>query len=353
MFPNDDDNPFSKLYDKLGYKKPEKEPVKNVPPQQDNRKYTGSNSTTNLPRFCVPKDTLECIEQMGNQVVENFHLKLNRLVFTYEDKIGNLSSKVSQPDKNNRTRQEVIPSHKTGRKIAEIGKIANRIWHIAAKTTTQTQKIVMQPQWRFASGLGGESVYETGITLHHVYGIPYIPASSVKGVVRSWVILNKFGNKEEDAIRDEWFIDLFGCPDQIANDRGKFKSKYDREEKDRKDDNDPDKKNVGIMRKGNIVFFDAFPTKEQTIEADIMNPHYPEYYAGKKPPTDFQNPIPVLFLTVAKTPFQFVFGYQKATEHTAFENGEKMMQVIGQYLKEALTQHGIGAKTAVGYGYMQ
>jgi CRISPR-associated protein Cmr6 len=339
MFPNDDDNPFSKLYDKLVYKKPEKEPVKNNPPQQDNRKYTGSSSTTNLPRFCVPKDTLECIEQMGKQGAENFHLQLNRLVFTYEDKIGNLSSRVSPPDKNNRTRQEVIPSHKTGRKIAEIGKIADRIWHIAAKTTTQTQKIVMQPQWRFASGLGGESVYETGITLHHVYGIPYIPASSAKGVVRSWVILNKFGNKEEDAIRDEWFIDLFGCPDQIANDRGKFKSKYGSE--------------VGVSRKGNIVFFDAFPTKEQTIEADIMNPHYPEYYAGKKPPTDFQNPIPVLFLTVAKTPFQFVFGYQKATEHTAFENGEKMMQVIGQYLKEALTQHGIGAKTAVGYGYMQ
>lgn len=353
MFPNDDDNPFSKLYDKLGYKKPEKELVKNTPPQQDKNKFVAGNSSTNLPRFCVPKDTLACIEQMGKQVAENFHLQLNRLVFTYEDKIGNLSSKISAPDRNGRTRQEVIPSHKTGKKIAEVGKIANRMWHIAEKTTTQAQKIVMQPQWRFASGLGGESVYETGITLHHVYGIPYIPASSVKGVVRSWIILNKFGNKEEDAIRDEWFIDLFGCPDKIVNDRGKFKSKYDREEKDRKDDSDPDKKNIGIMRKGNIVFFDAFPTKEQTIEADIMNPHYPEYYAGKKPPTDFQNPIPVLFLTVAKTPFQFIFGYQKATEHTAFENGEKMMQKIEQYLREALTQHGIGAKTAVGYGYMQ
>jgi len=304
-----------------------------------NQQYTDSRGD-NLPRYCVPKDTLEFIEQLGEGSVKNFSLKLNRLIFIYEDKIGNLSSKKSPPDKNGRTRQEVIPSHKTGKEIAEVGKIANRIWHIAQKTTTiNPKKILLQPQWRFASGLGGESVYETGITLHHVYGIPYIPSSSVKGVVRSWIISQKYDNKEELAIRDEWFIDLFGCPDQILNDRGKYKSNYGSE--------------VGVSRKGNVVFFDAFPTKEQTIEADIMNPHFPEYYAGKKPPTDFQSPIPVLFLAVAKTPFQFVFGYQKATEHTAFKNGEKIMQEIEQYLKSALTQHGIGAKTAVGYGYMK
>ena len=39
--------------------------------------------------------------------------------------------------------------------------------------------------WRLIVGLGNESVYDTSMTLHHVYGIPYIPASAVKGVVRS------------------------------------------------------------------------------------------------------------------------------------------------------------------------
>lgn len=34
-------------------------------------------------------------------------------------------------------------------------------------------------------GLGGHSVYETDITLHHIYGVPYIPASAIKGSFRN------------------------------------------------------------------------------------------------------------------------------------------------------------------------
>ena len=40
--------------------------------------------------------------------------------------------------------------------------------------------------WRLIVGLGNESVYETGMTFHPIYGIPYIPGSSLKGVLRSF-----------------------------------------------------------------------------------------------------------------------------------------------------------------------
>ena len=43
----------------------------------------------------------------------------------------------------------------------------------------------MSVDWRLVVGLGGAAVYETAMTLHHVYGIPYLPGSAVKGVTRS------------------------------------------------------------------------------------------------------------------------------------------------------------------------
>ncbi|RMF81199.1 MAG: type III-B CRISPR module RAMP protein Cmr6, partial [Nitrospirae bacterium] len=38
---------------------------------------------------------------------------------------------------------------------------------------------------RLALGLGNESVLEVGLTLHHTYGVPVIPGTAIKGVVRA------------------------------------------------------------------------------------------------------------------------------------------------------------------------
>src|SRR6266702_2303534 len=40
--------------------------------------------------------------------------------------------------------------------------------------------------WRMVVGLGGETVLETDLTLHHLYGIPYIPGSALKGLTRAY-----------------------------------------------------------------------------------------------------------------------------------------------------------------------
>ncbi len=168
--------------------------------------------------------------------------------------------------------------------------------------------------WRLAVGLGTASVYETGITLHHIYGIPYIPASAVKGVVRSYIIAEKFNNKEEEALEDEPFVKVFGNQEQA----------------------------------GKIIFFDAFPTEAPSIEPDVMNVHYPDYYSKDNvPPTDYQNPNPIFFLAV-KGKFCFVIG----SKHGRVEDFKIKDKSIAQWLVEALTNHGIGAKTAVGYGRM-
>lgn len=235
--------------------------------------------------------------------------------------------------------------------------------------------------WRMVMGLGGGSVYETSITLHHIYGIPYIPASSIKGVVRSYIINEYFGNPEIGlvpsceidfplvnveyrAYQNEAFCYLFGCPADVEkvifeNNKPKTKIVKSKEvfctEKKKTKLAEifeaQEKKFSGHI--GIITFFDAFPTTNPVVEPDIMNPHYGDYYGdsdNKKgiAPTDTQNPVPIIFLTVKNTSFQFIIGSKKA-ELNKYTLDNK---TISQWLTEALTNHGIGAKTAVGYGYM-
>ncbi|MGB1243218.1 MAG: type III-B CRISPR module RAMP protein Cmr6, partial [Chitinophagales bacterium] len=79
------------------------------------------------------------------------------------------------------------------------------------------------------------------------------------------------------------------------------------------------------------------------------------YYNGDKPPADYHNPIPIFFLTVdKKTQFQFILGSKSSEWLTwTFKNNKKEEKDIIWWLQDALQNHGIGAKTAVGYGYMK
>jgi CRISPR-associated protein Cmr6 len=244
------------------------------------------------------------------------------------------------------------------------------------KNDASFNMINFKPNWRLIVGLGGESVYETSITLHHIYGIPYIPASSIKGVVRSWIINTVFGDSESEvvpldekkfslvnaefrAFQNAEFCYAFGCPaefDKVIFVNRKPKTKNVKG----KDVYISKKQKTNLAQRweknnkmftghiGKLIFLDAFPTTEPKIGVDIMNTHYPDYYSGDKPPTDTQNPIPIMFLTVAKTNFQFIIGTKENSLLDYKINGRS----IDEWLKEALSVHGIGAKTAVGYGRM-
>jgi len=165
-----------------------------------------------------------------------------------------------------------------------------------------------KPECRFVIGLGSESVYETSMTFHHVYGIPYIPGSAVKGVTRSWVIINDYDQNEKKALENNEFIDIFGSQDN----------------------------------RGKVIFMDAYPIEKPIIEKDIMNPHFSKYYSGEEqPPADYLSPTPIFFLTVTDTPFEFML---------ISKNNALLQKALG-WLKDSLSEHGIGAKTALGYGY--
>jgi CRISPR type III-B/RAMP module RAMP protein Cmr6 len=183
-----------------------------------------------------------------------------------------------------------------------------------AKALTQNSLLVQEftPDWRMVTGMGEASVYETSMTLHHVYGIPYIPASTIKGVLRHYLNELEDGKKHIEKI--------FGESDTVSSTKRPVR--------------------------GTCVFFDAFPLTAPRIELDVMTPHYPDYYTGDKPPADWQSPNPIHFLTIGKgTRFRFIVGTPGLDD--------AMKGTLRKWLEEALQHRGMGAKTAVGYGYWE
>jgi CRISPR-associated protein Cmr6 len=160
------------------------------------------------------------------------------------------------------------------------------------------------PDWRFITGLGGHSPLEVGFTFHRVYGIPIIAGSSLKGLTLAYA---KYGLHVEDGELEL----IFGSQE----------------------------------RAGAAIFFDALPIGLPQLELDVMNPHYPDWYQKQEAPANWQNPIPVFFLTVGKeTWFRFAVGSRG-------KDGEAAKVKACDWLKAALREMGAGAKTSAGYGY--
>jgi CRISPR-associated protein Cmr6 len=161
---------------------------------------------------------------------------------------------------------------------------------------------------RFVTGLGREHPVENGFAWHPTLGTPYLPGSSVKGMIRAWA-------REEAApgAANEWEVIL-----------GKER------------------------QAGRVILLDALPLQPVRLEADVMTPHYSDYYQSidpdQSPPGDWMSPVPIPFLVVASET-RFQFGLIPGTPGDA-----AYLPVVRVWLCKALEWLGAGAKTAVGYG---
>jgi len=219
---------------------------------------------------------------------------------------------------------------------------------------------------RLVVGLGGEHVLETSLTLHHIFGIPYIPATAFKGVVRMvsfWEIAQKRNISADKEIEELQ------------------KQLYDNEIADSEDEDFLRHKLLfGTQNfKGLLFFLDAYPeihNNQEIFDVDVMNPHYSKYYTqgeppAEEPPADWENPNPIVFLTLKKgIPFCFnvLFDEFRAKEilneyndspetkkiptilNNWFTNLSKLTDLVKEWIKTALEEYGVGAKTRVGYG---
>jgi len=239
------------------------------------------------------------------------------------------------------------------------------------------RRIEAKPVWRFVVGLGAAHVLETGITLHRLFGLPIIPGSALKGAARTWALLK---------LAEELGVPILSPTEAAAKSQTpleKFEAVILSQESEREqaallsqllqDSTIPDEapiRNLSLQellekcqpffevfgsteRAGSVIFFDAIPLKVPKFQLDIMNPHYPQYYdkrggSSKEPvsPADWDSPRPVFFLTVTETPYRFAIVARS-------EQGNRLLDLAEKWLKGALSELGIGAKTSSDYGYWQ
>jgi len=167
---------------------------------------------------------------------------------------------------------------------------------------------------RLLIGLSGGGLMETGCAISHSHGAPYLPGSSIKGVVAAYAreLLCGLNNRED--LADE----VFGTPP---------------------DDDWPE------GRSGLVAFYDAWwepKSAKQPFVAEIVTSHHPDYYSPKgprKPPSDFDRPVPNAQIAV-----EGAFRFTLAGPVEWLDLAEKMTI-------SALTKRGLGARTRSGYGY--
>jgi CRISPR-associated protein Cmr6 len=216
----------------------------------------------------------------------------------------------------------------------------------------QAKTLEMVSDWRFVAGLGRKGSLETGFTFNR-YGFPYLPGSSVKGLARMAALVNVTESLGADKRNELNELDeiLSKEDDQDGEeDDKKFKKSWHRFT----GQENPSALAITFRRvfgttnqAGAAIFLDAIPSSLPSLELDIMNPHYPDYYQGKAPPTNWQSPQPITFLTVAaRTPFLFAVGWRRQAkmDTDAFKKA-------AAWLQTGLENLGAGAKTSAGYGY--
>lgn len=196
-----------------------------------------------------------------------------------------------------------------GKLLSELtGRLAGLANALCGKST------ILTTTSRFATGLGREHPIENGFAWHPSLGVPYLPGSSVKGLVRAYA--TTWCEPQPDHLT---LNRIFGPPHGA----------------------------------GSVIFFDALPVAPVQLAADIMTPHYSDYYEGKldnagqpAAPGDWLSPNPIPFLTVAVSQnFQFAIA-----PRTTNDQDRDDCSVAIKWLADALIWLGAGAKTAIGYG---
>ena len=184
----------------------------------------------------------------------------------------------------------------------------------------------------FATGLGNEHPLENGFAFLNPYGLPYLPGSGVKGVLRkaAWELGDGiFGVEQQDGWTADAIKVLFGVED-----------------------------GEGDPQRGALSFWDVIPQlKGDSLKVDVMTVHQTHYYQKGDSPHDSGSPNPIYFLTVPPGS-AFTFHVQCNQRQLArfaptLAEGDQWKALLHAAFGHAFDWLGFGAKTAVGYGAMQ
>ncbi len=184
----------------------------------------------------------------------------------------------------------------------------------------------------FTTGLGNEHPLENGFAFLWPYGLPYLPGSGVKGVLRQAAReLAGVGTAAQWALESDWTAEaidaLFGSEDSAAPARGA------------------------------LQFWDVIPgIRGDSLMLEVMTAHQSHYYQKGESPHESGQPNPINYLTVppgSAFAFHVVcdLSFLRGRAPELAENG-RWKALLEQAFAHAFDWLGFGARTAVGYGAM-
>jgi len=202
----------------------------------------------------------------------------------------------------------------------------------------------------FTTGLGNEHPLENGFSFLNPYGLPYLPGSGVKGVLRQAVRELANGNWGESNWCDDKRHVLATKPEVNVSDIDVL---FGLESND----------DANQQLRGVLSFWDVIPEiSGDRLMVEIMTPHQSHYYqkdSSKKSedsdsPHDSGSPTPITFLTVPPgSGFNFyVVCDTERLECIASDlnTNDQWKTLLIEAFEHAFKWLGFGAKTSVGYG---
>ena len=250
-----------------------------------------------------------------NPSVMNMGLWFERFFHDYEPGFG----KVRKPEKpTDDSWLRKLTTNALGAR-SELQAKAEKIQQLAASQGGQAR--IYQCTAPFVTGMGNPHPLENGFTWHPTLGMPYLPGSAVKGLVRAAVEL-AYQGEDKPALLKRWFgTEAKGDVPEAS---------------------------------GSFIFLDALPVEPCALVPEVMTPHMGKWYekGGKTPtakdtqPGDWHSPVPVGYLTARNLHLQFAVMPRPGVAAEALE-------LVWQALDYALQWLGAGGKTAQGFGAMQ
>lgn len=186
----------------------------------------------------------------------------------------------------------------------------------------------------FTTGLGIQHPLENGFAFLNPYGLPYLPGSGVKGVLRQ-------------AARElAGLVDHAKWDNESGWDAGSIDALFGNEAKDGAD-----------HQRGALTFWDVIPQVDgSTLQVEVMTVHQKHYYQENRSPHESGQPIPNNFLTVPPgSGFTFFIQCNRPflqRFRPDLVQDDRWQGLLRDACMHAFDWLGFGAKTAVGYGAM-
>jgi CRISPR-associated protein Cmr6 len=211
---------------------------------------------------------------------------------------------------------------------------------------------------RLMINLAGGVVENAGICLDRCFGLPYIPGSAVKGITRAHALscIREADGADKTRLLESAML-IFGY---IAKD-------WQKGDKNRRDGDFAWVGGVAEAKKiadeiikaknmrGLVCFLPAHPTHTPKIVADIVNPHYPDYYTWKKQKAkDNEDPKPNYFPAVdAGSRYGFSAVLMHRPDTSSCWTAADLLTQLRSWMEGAVQLKGAGAKTSAGYGWFR